>query len=248
MKPRLSVHVPEDPLFHSLRNSRSTASGGFHGALPHLRRRLPANWHLEALSSLSPLESALLIRSPDGRSARLQLLSRRSLEPRHVARALAAASRLRSRPILVTAPFLSPRTRELLSAAGACYVDSTGNLRLVLDRPAVFIEQHGAHKDPARTPRPLHSLSGPAAARVVQALCRVVVPCGVRELASRAQIPVASVSRVVSLLTQEALLRRGPRGDIEAVDSPALLRIAAECARKPPYEDASRLASLTAAG
>jgi len=31
--------------------------------------------------------------------------------------------------LLFTAPFLSPRTREVLAGAGASYVDMTGNLR-----------------------------------------------------------------------------------------------------------------------
>lgn len=36
--------------------------------------------------------------------------------------------------------------------------------------PAIFVEQQRARKDGARTPRPLHSLSGPAAARVIRGL------------------------------------------------------------------------------
>ncbi len=38
----------------------------------------------------------------------------------------------------MVAPYLSPRTRELLTAAGAGWFDASGNLRLQLDRPAVF--------------------------------------------------------------------------------------------------------------
>ena len=124
----------------------------------------------------------------------------------------------------MTAPFLSPRTRELLASAGASYADATGNLRLVVDRPAVFIDAAGAQKDPRREPRPLASLKGPAAARVVRALCDVKPPYGVRRLAQIAGASPAAVSRTLALLVQEALVERGSRDEVVGVDWPALLR------------------------
>lgn len=127
-------------------------------------------------------------------------------------------------PLIVTAPFLSPRTRELLAAAGASFLDGTGNIRLALERPAVFIEARGADKDPAREPRPLASLKGPAAARVVRALSDFRPPYGVRELARRCDTPAASVCRVITLLEGEAMLVRDDRGEVVKVDRTALLR------------------------
>jgi hypothetical protein len=112
----------------------------------------------------------------------------------------------------------------MLAAAGACYADSTGNLRLALQRPAIFLEQEGAEQDPARETRALASLKGPAAGRVVRALLDFRPPYGIRELAARSGTPIASVSRVVALLEREAILARGPRGDVREVDAPALLR------------------------
>jgi hypothetical protein len=111
-----------------------------------------------------------------------------------------------------------------LAADGASYADATGNLRLVIDRPAVFISTQGKDADPWREERPLHSLKGRAAGRVVRALCDFRPPYGVRELAERARTPVASVSRVASLLDREALLARDLRGLITDVRWPGLLR------------------------
>jgi hypothetical protein len=124
----------------------------------------------------------------------------------------------------VTAEFLSPRTRQLLGEAGASYADASGNLRVVVDRPGIFLEAEGAQKDPGRVPRPLASLKGPAAARVVRALCDFRPPYGVRRLAEIAQTAPASASRVVSLLVREALIERGPQDEIRGVDWAGLLR------------------------
>ncbi len=123
----------------------------------------------------------------------------------------------------MTAPFLSPRTRELLVAAGASYLDATGNLRLALERPALFLEAQGGQKGPACEPRPLLSLKGPAAGRVVRALCDFRPPYGIRALAERSATALASVSRVVGLLERDAIVVRGVRGEVAEVDWPALL-------------------------
>jgi hypothetical protein len=91
----------------------------------------------------------------------------------------------------------------------------------------LFIERTGATSDPRTEVRPLHSLKGGAAGRVVRALCDFRPPYGIRELADRSKTPVASVSRVVSFLDREAMLTRGPRGPrgrVTAVDWPAVIR------------------------
>ena len=53
---------------------------------------------------------------------------------------------------MVVAAYLSRRTRELLTEAQLGYADATGNLRLTLDRPAVYIETQGADADPWAKP------------------------------------------------------------------------------------------------
>lgn len=165
------------------------------------------------------------LRAPDGTTARLAVLGRRKLEPKDVM-ALRVASKDALRGTLVTAPFLSPRTRQLLTEAGANYADASGNVRLAVDRPGIFVEREGAQKDPepGRGPRPLASLKGPAAARVVRALCDFRPPYGVRRLAEIAETAPASASRVVGLLEREALIERGPQDEIREVDWAGLLQ------------------------
>ncbi|HEU4582277.1 MAG TPA: hypothetical protein VFS67_28670 [Polyangiaceae bacterium] len=124
---------------------------------------------------------------------------------------------------MVVAAYLGERARELLAQGGASYADATGNLRLVVSRPAIFLEGVGAEQDPERTPRPLHSLRGAAAGRVVRALVELGLPQGVRELAAAAATPLGTVSRVVSFLETEALLTRDDKKRIVAVDVVALL-------------------------
>src|SRR5690606_15644047 len=100
--------------------------------------------------------------------------------------------------LLLVAPFLSSRARELLAEAGASYFDATGNLRIVVRDPSVFLEARGADRDPDRTLRSLRSLKGAAAGRVVRALCDFMPPYGVRALSETSSTPLGTVSRVVS--------------------------------------------------
>jgi hypothetical protein len=125
--------------------------------------------------------------------------------------------------LLLVAPFLSPRARELLAEANASYFDATGNLRIVARDPAVFLEGRGADRDPDRTPRALRSLKGAAAGRVVRALCDFMPPYGVRTLAETSSTPLGTVSRVVTFLEEEALLTRNEKKVITAVDWAALI-------------------------
>jgi hypothetical protein len=174
---------------------------------------LPTRWRAEIARG-----NMLRIAPPDGPTGSLPLVVRSTLDPKDV-------SGVR-RPALVAARFLSPRTRELLSAIDVSYVDRAGNLRLQLDRPAVFVQAAPVDKNPWKERREtqLLSLRGPAAGRVTRAITDFVPPYGVRELAQRAQAPASSVSRVVSLLDREALALRGTKGEIVSADWTGLIR------------------------
>ncbi len=109
-------------------------------------------------------------------------------------------------------------------SGGGGYLDLTGNDRILLPEPGLFIETQGASEDPNREERPARSLRGAKAGRVARALIEMKAPPGVRELAALTKIDAGYVSRVLSLLDSEALITRGARGRIESVDWPALLR------------------------
>jgi hypothetical protein len=101
-----------------------------------------------------------------------------------------------------------------LAARGINFADLTGNMLFSLGEPLIYIRNHGASADPWRENRPVHSLKGPAAGRVVRALCDFRPPYRLRDLSARGSIPVASVSRIVQLLEREALIIRGSARDV----------------------------------
>ncbi len=125
---------------------------------------------------------------------------------------------------LVASDFLTPRVREILAACGSGYADATGNFRLALSKPALFIETKGADRDPWPDDRPLRSLKGRAAGRLARALSDLAPPFAVRELAVRAGVSPASASRVLALLDREALVERGGREVVNRVQKADLIR------------------------
>jgi hypothetical protein len=111
-----------------------------------------------------------------------------------------------------------------LQAAKLNYIDLTGNVRLILSRPGLFVETVGDLADPRPLTMPGRSLRGPKAGRVVRALCDFRLPLSISDLGTRAHVDISYASRLVEWLAQEALLERKPRGAVEIVDRPALIR------------------------
>lgn len=188
-----------------------------------LQRRLPSGWlvRTEREPSVRRGQRAgrpdllLTAEAPDGTKSTVIVEIKQHLEPHDVASAIAQLREISRGILLLYAPYLSPRTRERIVELGANYADATGNLRLSIERPALFIETQGADRDPNPKPRALGSLKGPAAARVVRAVCDLCPPYGVRELAKRSDTSLASISRVLSLLDREALIERDKRGQVQ---------------------------------
>jgi hypothetical protein len=58
----------------------------------------------------------------------------------------------------------------------------------------------------------------------VRALCDFAPPLPISDLAGKAKVDISYASRLVEWLAREALLERRPRGAVEAVDGPALIR------------------------
>ena len=199
-------------MFHCMRNEASSGTI-LRRALERVRLRLPPGWTAEERSGV------LNFSAPDQRSVDLPIIARKGLVPRDVPALLTRVDL----PAMVVSPYLGERARELLAQGGASYADATGNVRIVVSSPAIFLEGVGAKQDPERTPRPLQSLRGATAGRVVRALVEFELPQGVRELAAKAATPLGTVSRVVSFLESEALLTRDDKKRIVAVDAVALL-------------------------
>jgi hypothetical protein len=193
-----------------------------------LQRRLPEGWRATVLQGnqvVSPYAGATFNIGREGTTTGTILVQvKNRLEPRDID-ALAAVLRPGpAQPVLLGAPFLSPRTRERLRAAGFAYADLTGNVRLSLSEPGLFIETSGASENPQPDERDRKSLKGPKAGRLVRALCDFRPPLGLRELASHAGVDPGYASRVVEFLNREALLTRTERGPLTSVEWPDLLR------------------------
>lgn len=123
---------------------------------------------------------------------------------------------------LVVAPYLSRSVRDVLKERGISYVDQTGNARVILDEPGLFILTSGADSNPSPDNRRT-SLRGIKAGRVVRILAGSKPPLGVRELAQLADTDAGYVSRLLKMLDDEAIVERSSRGEIEDVDWRRLL-------------------------
>jgi hypothetical protein len=194
-------------------------------AVEQIQRLLPAHWSTNiALRTNDATDARLTIKTPAGASAALAIGSRRQVDPRMVAevaeglRAAAAAD-----AHVVIAPFLGARTRERLAEAGIGYVDLCGNMRLVLDRPTVFISSRGDESSPWAVPRSSRSLHAAKACRIVRALADGEPPFGVRQLAAIAGTDPGYVSRLLDLFHREEIVERAPRGPVQAVHLGRLL-------------------------
>jgi hypothetical protein len=201
-----------------------------------LQERLPATWqvHLARTAPERPEDiynGELTVQAADGTTGEVALLVKSLTTDFNgflflvtLARAYRKASRKAPEQWLLLAPYLAPALREKLMESGISYADATGNLRIALERPAVFIEQAGASANPWRDNQPLRSLKGRGAGRAVRALCDFRPPYGIRELAERANTPAPTLSRVVTLLEQETLLKRDATGGIAEFQWPQVLR------------------------
>lgn len=215
-------------------NVRQTENALVEWTVAWLRERLPSSWTVElsrrgeATLDATRGDAVIEVKAANV-FATVVVEAKLTVAPRDVDRMLGGVGRkLRALgpqlPILVIARWLSPRTRELLTAEGLNYLDQTGNSSIRLDNPAVFIRTEGSLRDPSPAPRSRARLRGPKAARLIRTLIDVRPPYGVRELAAAAALAPGYVSRLLDVLDEEALIERGRRRRVEQTDVPGLLR------------------------
>ena len=226
-------------------NNYKSATNLIDTAVTEIGTRLPARWLLRDRARAAAVRSSRdasrrtdaiwELRDPAGLSSDILVVVKvKPVEPRLVGpvadrlQALSASicEQTGATPAhLLVSTYLSPLTRERLTAAGISYADSTGNIRFVVDRPAVYIEIQGTDRNPFREDRPLRSLKGGRAARVARGLLDYRPPFGTRELAGKTGSSAAMVSRVSSLLEpDEIVTKESPRGRIVQVDWEDLVR------------------------
>lgn len=221
--------LPESIMLHATHNMNESGNPLIREGLRALRHRLPLGWSASAATVGPPpsaVDATFKLTSPDRRVGLIAVKARARLDPkgvRSLVEAVPGNTRLRP-PLVVLAQYLSEATRTRLRDGGVGYLDLTGNVRIVIPKPGLYIETQGASEDPDRQERPARSLRGPKAGRVVRALIDLKEPLGVRELAALTKIDAGYVSRVLAFLDSQALVTRVGRGRLEHVDWPALLR------------------------
>jgi hypothetical protein len=196
-------------------------------AVERLAARLPPGWRVvkgPSRARRGPFDAVLKISGPAKNAGSVLVEAKTRLEPRDVDYLAVITRPTADQPVLIIAPFLSPRTQERLTARGFGYADLSGNVRLSVPMAGLFLETSGARENPAPTARERKSLRGAKAGRLIRALSDFRPPVGLRELAKRADVDPGYTSRVVDVLNREALVVRTARGPITEVDWPGLLR------------------------
>ncbi len=195
-----------------------------------LTSHLPSDWTIEKTRMGGDEEDRdLLIKSPfNNAHAAILVEARREFSPRDVQGLLGGLMRrLRKQtgdmPILLLAPYLSPKTRELLAAEQISYLDFTGNIRIALRQPPMFMELAGAQSDPLAQRRS-RGIRGAKAGAVVRVLVDARPPYTGAEIARAANVNEGYASRILDSLQDEGLIERQRPGPVTDADWPALIR------------------------
>lgn len=201
--------------------------------LQQLRVQLPEGWSLVPVAAAGgrdrDFDAVLSVSGPDGTVASLVIEAKRVLERRSVLavseRLRGAAGRFPNAWTVVVARYLAPSVREALAEQGVSYIDATGNMRLVVSAPGLFIANRGADNDPWRGPgRPRGTLKGVPAAKVVRALVDYTGPWSIRELIDLSGASTGATYRVVEYLEREDLVTRDEDAKIVLSDWRRLLQ------------------------
>lgn len=209
-------------------------------ALAQVRSRVPTGWTLEPRddAALFGPDALVELSAPGGDRTTLVIEVKRTLVTKDLASVLDqlnsyiaggfVSANPRSRKDqaapMVVARYLPPPLQTWMTERGVSYVDATGNMRISLDRPAMFLRDVGATNDPWRGPgRPKGNLTGEPAARVVRALVDFRPPYSVPRIIELAGASSGATYRVIEFLEDQLLLTREPRGPVVEVEWRALI-------------------------
>ncbi len=219
-------------------NSAKQATSFIDQAVAWLQSRLPRGWSIEAGPPQAEqdqlrADARIDLRGPNETIARIIVEEKQSVSPRSVLDQLSpriqTARNLGAHlPLLIIAPWLSERTQALLAQEDINYLDLTGNALLRIDNPPFFLQTAGARRNPSPVKRDGASLRGAKASRVIRLLLDVCPPYGVVEIAEATGLNRGYVSRLLEALYRDGLIEREPRGPVQSVDIPGLVRRWAE--------------------
>jgi hypothetical protein len=192
--------------------------------------RLPSGWTAQLVTeSAPPIDARVEIRDEAGISATLIVEAKRIVEGRDVGllreQLETYAQQLGGGQGLVIARYLSPPVRAKLTEAGLSYIDATGNLRVEIKKPGLFLSDRGADRDPWRGPgRPRGTLKGEPAAKIVRAIADFSGPWTIRELVDVSKASTGATYRVVEFLEREGMAIRDDDGRVTIPDWAQVLR------------------------
>jgi hypothetical protein len=180
-------------------------------AVDRLRALVPDDWTV-TVAHRQPDLGVVSFTADDGTEATVSIVTRDRLEPRDIDRLP-----LPEGPTIVSAKWLSPRSRELLHEAQIGFLDHTGNVEVRLRRPALYVRASGSTNDP--NPKPVNgpTLRGPRVWALMRTLIEVTPPYTAGDLSSALGIDDGYVSRVLQTLADERLISRRPRGPVTEV-------------------------------
>ncbi|MET8281158.1 hypothetical protein [Micromonospora sp. NPDC005174] len=189
-------------------------------ALALVADRLPAGWSIRLVEVERRIDGVADLIAPDGQRATFLIEAKRSLVASDLPGLL---DQLRSyslpqveQPVpMVAARYIGSSARRWLEERDVSYVDATGNMHILLERPAIYLRDRGADRDPWRGPgRPRGTLQGSPAARVVRALVDFGEAMTVPDLIRLSGASTGATYRVVEFLEREAFVTRARGGPI----------------------------------
>ncbi len=196
--------------------------------------RLPSGWSLDERGDLQlgsrEIDAVLRLTDPGGTSVDLVVEAKRVVERRDIGRIRDQLNTYIEEfgndvQGIVAGRYLSPRVRADLAELGLSYVDAAGNMRITLDRPAIFLSDRVTDRDPWRGPgRPRGSLKGEPAARVARTLIDYQGPLSISDLLKLSGASTGAAYRVRDYLLEEALLEKLPDSTYRTQDWQRLLR------------------------
>jgi hypothetical protein len=186
-------------------------------AVERLRSLVPDDWTV-AVTRRQPDLGVVSITADDGTEATVSVVTRDRVEPRDIDRLP-----LPEGPTIVSAKWLSPRSRKLLHDAQIGFLDQTGNVEVRLRRPGLYVRTSGSSNDPNPKPISGPTLRGPRVWALMRTLIEVTPPYTAGDLSSALGIDDGYVSRVLQTLANERLISRQPRGAVTGVQWEPLL-------------------------
>jgi hypothetical protein len=211
-------------------------------AVSWLRDTLPPTWTVQVsdrdVVSAGPnqaqtrIDAMISVQAPQGATSFI-VEAKRSLMPKDAQVIFSGLARqfrtlYPNQPVLVVAPWISSRTQEVLASEKINFIDLTGNARIAVDYPSLFVTSQGAIRDPSPVTRGKPGLRGPKAGRVFRLLADVAPPYGVSQISKATGVALGYVSRLLDTLDEEALIERSARGQVVSTDLPRILRRWAE--------------------